>query len=188
MTVRLCLIGLCWLGILWSTHAGAADANNESRADWLTPVIDYGAVQALPDAAVQLDPKARYKVLFNVTKPASRPTDVVPGLERVARFLNLAALAKVPAGNPELVAVVHGKATQGLLNNLVYRERFGVSNPNAGLMSQLKERGVTLYVCGQALAHQHLAANQLLTEVQVAVAALSVLAEYQTNGYALIPD
>ena len=63
--------------------------------NWTNPVIkDYGPVVPRPDAALQPDKNADYKVVFNVTAWAT-PDKVEPGLERVARAVNLFASAGV---------------------------------------------------------------------------------------------
>ena len=168
--------------------AWAANATESTGTAWQTPIISYGAVVELPDAAVQLSPKKTYNVLFHAAQAAKQPDQVIPGLERAARFLNLAALAKVPKGNINIVVTVQGKATISVLSDKAYRERQGRSNPNLDLLAQLKDLGVKIFVCGQALAHHKLDAGLVSSDVDVAVAGLTVLAQYQMDGYVLIPD
>lgn len=162
---------------------------SDAPAEWAAPVIpQYGKVREYPDAAAQLKPNQTYKVVFNVTKAAQEDGEVVPGLERAARFLNLAGLAKVPSKNLHLVAVLHGPATSAVLSEKAYQSRFNGKNPNLELISALKEAGVEVMVCGQALAHKKFEPSEVTNDVTVAVAALTVLAQYQMDGYALIPN
>jgi hypothetical protein len=71
-----------------------AAAKTPQPQEWLAPAItQYGKIRPYPNAAVQLQPEQSYQVLFNVTKAAPGDDEVVPGLERAARFVNLASLA-----------------------------------------------------------------------------------------------
>lgn len=165
-----------------------AQAAPSTPMKWENPMIKpYGQVRPMPEAAAQLTPDRVYKVLFNINQGAEQPDKVVPALDRVARFINLAALAHVPAKHLKLVAVVHGKATPSVLADAPYRQKFGVANPNLELLSLLRKAGVEVYVCGQALAHQNIEPAAVAGDVTVAVSALTVLANYQLEGYALVP-
>lgn len=88
------LCSACVLGISISAPVLAGNT------DWQHPMIqEYGKVQAMPNAVLQPDPGRQYKVIVNVTKPMTSPDQVNPGLDRVARLVNLFALAKVPLKN-----------------------------------------------------------------------------------------
>ena len=167
----------------------AACANAQGSGEWMNPVIKQsGKVQPYPGSAAKPQPNHRYKVLFDITKDAEAADKVNPGLEHVARLVNLLALSGVPAKNRDIVAVVHGKATTAVLDDAHYREKRQASNPNLALIRELKENGVKLMVCGQALAHAELKPEWVDPEVTLALAALTVLPIYQHQGYALIPD
>ncbi len=172
-----------------ATLAEEYQSAQKASPEWRTPVIaEYGKVRPYPDAAAQLDPEQTYKVVFNVTKAAQDENDVVPGLESAARFVNLAGLAKVPGKNLELVAVLNGPATSAALGDDAYLKRHQRTNPNRKLIAALNEAGVDVMVCGQALAHKGFSTTEVANDVTVAVAALTVLAKYQSAGYALIPN
>lgn len=84
-------------------YAGAPDG-------WRNPVIqNYGKVKPVPEARIQPSPDRRYKIVMNITKGASQPGRVAGGLIRVARLVNLYALAGVPRDHLDLVAVLSGK-------------------------------------------------------------------------------
>jgi intracellular sulfur oxidation DsrE/DsrF family protein len=104
----------------------------------------------------------------------------------VARFLNLAKLDKVPAENLKLVAVIQGPATPSVLTQEAYQARFNRTNDNLALIAALKKAGVQIMVCGQALTGHEFSPGQVYGDVTIAVSALTVLAEYQLDGYALI--
>jgi intracellular sulfur oxidation DsrE/DsrF family protein len=183
------LFAMALLGVCAAASTASAAPEKDPMADaWLTPAVSYGAVKALPDAAVQLEPKRTYKVLFNVTQAAKQPDQLVPGFERAARFMNLAALAKVPKENLKIVVVVHGKATPSILSAAAYKAEYGHANPNLDLLAELADAGVEVFACGQALAHHKLDADSVTSGVEVVVAALTVLANYQMDGYALVPQ
>lgn len=172
-----------------ATLAEEHPSAEETAPEWRAPVItQYGKVRSYPEAAAQLKPDQTYKVIFNVTKAAQGEDDVVPGLERAARFVNLAGLAKVPNKNLELVAVLHGPATSAALGDEAYLKRHQRKNPNRELIAALNKAGVKVMVCGQALAHKGFSTAEVASDVTVAVAALTVLAQYQGAGYALIPN
>jgi intracellular sulfur oxidation DsrE/DsrF family protein len=177
------------IGVPQAAVAAPDKADTEITDEWVAPVITrYGKVKPYPDAAVQLRPDHNYKIVFDITKSASGDGKILPGLEHIARFVNLAGLAKVPAKNQHLVAILHGQSTSAVLSEKAYEARFDSVNPNAALIAALKKAGVEIMVCGQALAHKKFSSDEVASNVTVAVAALTVLAEYQMDGYVLIPD
>ncbi len=190
-TIQLFQSAFIWVALAMTqfTLAEEAQPSSGKTAEWLAPVItEYGKVQAYPDAAAQLNPARTYKVVFDVTNAAKDEEGVVPGLTGAARFINLAALAEVPAENLELVAVLHGPATAAALDDDAYQKRYQRKNPNRELISALSEAGVQVMVCGQALSHKHFATTEVSSDITIAVAALTVLAQYQNDGFALIPN
>jgi hypothetical protein len=92
---------------------------------WQNPVVQgYGKVHPMPEAEVQPSPDREYKILFDITKASGRPGQVNPGLEHIARLINLFALAKVPPEKLKIVAVLHGPATAVALDDRHYREKY----------------------------------------------------------------
>ncbi len=85
-----------------------------------------------------------------------------------------------------MVLVLHGKATKNALSNKAYREKFKVNNPNAPLISALVKANVKVYVCGQSLAYSGYTKQELHTDVQHALSALTTLVYYQNLNYQLI--
>jgi intracellular sulfur oxidation DsrE/DsrF family protein len=87
-----------------------------------------------------------------------------------------------------MVAVFHGPAARLALRDGEYARHTGVvKNPSRKLLRQLKEAGVTLYVCGQSLADQGLAAGEIVPEVETATSAMSAVVNCQSDGYAYVP-
>jgi len=155
---------------------------------WQNPVIKgEGAVHPLPDAAFLPKHDVTYKAVFSVTKGDADPKKVNGALAHVARAVNLFASAGVPPKHLKFVVIIHGKAVPAVLDNVHYKQKFGVDNPNLKLISELKSAGVTLAVCGQAVAGYKYEYSWVNPEIKVALSALSTLIILQHEGYALLP-
>ena len=154
-----------------------------------TPVIaGHGAIHPVPDAANRPDPALDYKVVFSVTtaNPDGKPN---PGLEKVARLINLLGDGGVPADHRHIVPIVHGPATPLVLNTRAYGARFGgAANPDADLLAKLKAAGAPVHVCAQALAGSGIAATDVDPAVIIDDSALTTMATLQLRGYALIAN
>ena len=73
---------------------------SQGSQEWVYAVIkDYGKVRPYPNAAAQPESGKQYKILFSLTKPPESVDKVNPGLEHVARLINIFAFAKVPVEN-----------------------------------------------------------------------------------------
>ncbi|MBX3438497.1 MAG: DsrE family protein [Planctomycetaceae bacterium] len=150
------------------------------------PIISqYGGVLPRPQAVEQPQPGS--KVVFDFTASAL-PADVNHGLDRVARLLNLFGSAGRQAVDVKIAVVLHGDATTSVLSDAAYKDRFGVErNPNLPLIQDLKRAGVDVFVCGQALNYKGLADAEVADSIPIAAAALTVVINKQTDGYAYIP-
>jgi intracellular sulfur oxidation DsrE/DsrF family protein len=155
---------------------------------WEYPIIKgYGPMNPLPNAAFQPDKSIKYRVLFEITRPSETMDKVNPGLDRVARFLNVMAASGIMPKDMELAAVIHGPAAPSVLKNEIFKNRFKTDNPNEELIKNLKEAGVKLYVCGQSLADKDFKAEWVNEQIAIAVSALVVVPTYQLKGYAYQP-
>jgi intracellular sulfur oxidation DsrE/DsrF family protein len=148
----------------------------------------YGTVRPMKEAQEPPSPELRYRIVFDITKAAEQPAKVNPGLDRVARFVNLLAREGIRPTRGDLVAIIHGPATPSTLNADAYRKRNGAPNPNTDLIRQLTAAGVSIRVCSQALAGHRIAAADVDEGVQIDVAGVTTLANLQLRGYSLIPD
>ncbi|MFN8179802.1 MAG: DsrE family protein [bacterium] len=152
-----------------------------------SPVIpEADGYVAIPGAAIAPDKTHVYRALFDATRAADAPTQLVPALNMVGSELNALAVAGVAPGNAKFVVVFHGAAMVGILDDRSYRAKFGVANPNLEVLAQLKKAGVELFVCGQNLAFDHVDPRTLAPEVTVASDALIVSMTYQNDGYAVL--
>ena len=155
---------------------------------WEYPIIKgYGPMNPLPHAAVQPDKSIKYKVIFEITRVAQSVDKVNPGLDRVARFLNVMAASGIMPKDMELAAVIHGPAAPIVLKNEIFKDRFKTDNPNEKIIKDLKEAGVKLYVCGQSLADNGFEHKWVNEQIAIAVSALVVVPTYQLKGYAYQP-
>jgi intracellular sulfur oxidation DsrE/DsrF family protein len=166
-------------GLLLSAGAAAAPTSQAITA--------AGNFHPLPQAAFQPSKSATYKVVFGMTKASTKPDQVNPALERVARTVNLYASAGVPLDHLKFVAVAYGPATALVLDNAHYRAQFGVDNPNLPVIEQLHKAGITVAVCGQAVAEHHYQNAWVAKDAEVALSALTTITELQQQGYALMP-
>jgi intracellular sulfur oxidation DsrE/DsrF family protein len=177
--------GIVAMLCLAATLCAAGASAEETK--WVNPVIqEAGAVVSLPDTGMQPSKSVDYKVVFNVTN-AGNNDKINPGLDRVARAVNIFASAGVPTSHQHFVAVIHGPATQAVLDNAHYREKFNVDNPNLKLISELGKAGVKVVVCGQALAHNKFPHDWVNREVEITLSAISDVIILEQQGYVLFP-
>lgn len=141
---------------------------------------------AIPNVAVPPDKAHKYRAVFDATRRAAKPTELIPALNMAGSELNAFGLAGVPLSNVRFAVVFHGSALDGILDDAHYRAKFGVSNPNIPVLEQFRKAGVELFVCGQNLAFEHVDPKILSPTVTVASDALIVLMMYQNRGYALL--
>ncbi len=146
----------------------------------------YGTAHALPQAACQPDTSLDYRIVYRISNPPLKKGDPTPGLSHIALTINLFEAAGVPRRHLHLVGVIHGEATPAALREEVYLNVYGRLAPDADLIHQLKEHGVTLYVCGQSVYDRGYSEREVNPEVIFAVSALTVLPFYQLEGYALM--
>lgn len=178
--------------LLIGTTASAADPTGEPTYEH--PVIkDHGGIVVLPDAAHQ--PKKNSKVLLDITAD-DKSGRVIKGFDRAALILNQYTQAEAGMDNNfEMAIILHGPATKAALSHEGYAKHTNsyltdkgkTKNPNLELMAKLKEAGVEIFVCGQALAHHGYATKEVAPEVKVAVSAATVNINLQMDGYAYIP-
>lgn len=150
------------------------------------PSIDgHGAVVRLSNAADQ--PRDDSGICVDLTKGG--PADKInPAIEKVARFVNIYSGAGKAPATVQISVILHGDATLVALNDTAYAERFNTAgNPNLALVRQLRQAGVELLVCGQALAHKGASDSEVDMAVAVAVSGLTVNVNRQQDGYAFIP-
>ncbi|HEX4795309.1 MAG TPA: DsrE family protein [Humisphaera sp.] len=140
----------------------------------------------IPDAAFPIDKNSTFRAVFDATRAASKPDQIVPALNMAGAALNDLASEGAPLGNARFVVVFHGPAVDGILDDAHYRAKYKIANPNLAVLSELKKAGVEIYVCGQHLAGENIDPKTLSPDVKVATDALIVLMTLQNKGYALM--
>jgi intracellular sulfur oxidation DsrE/DsrF family protein len=158
---------------------------------WPTPrnpvVQGADGYAPIPNAAVPPVATRTYKAIFDATRAADKPDHLAPAVNNAASELNAFGVAGVPADHAKLALVFHGPAMAAILDDVHYRMKFGVPNPNLAVIRQMKSAGTELFVCGQNLVADDVDPASLTPDVKVASDALIVLMTYQNDGYALIP-
>lgn len=170
--------------LLAALFAGPAIAQEQPRL-----VPGFGTYFEVPDPYQKLDPKLRYKVVFDVAQPARKAGEVHQGLERVARMVNLLGRHGVTPQKGDIVVTLHGGAAKTALTEAAHAKRYeGEANPNAELIRQLTKAGVSVRICGQSMVVNGFTRAELNPDVQVDIAAITTMATLQLQGYAVIQD
>jgi len=150
-------------------------------------ITGAGKIHPLPQAAYQPDPGESCKVVFGMTMAPAHPAQINPALQRVARTGNLYANAGIPLGQLQFVAVASAGATVIALDDAHHLQQYGTPNPNLPIIQQLRQAGVDVAVCGQAIAEHHYPFDGLDQRVTLALSALTTITQLQQKGYALMP-
>lgn len=152
-------------------------------------VPDYGAFAPVPEGKDRPVPARDYKVIFEVSDAGHDAARPLEGLQRVARMVNLLAANAVAADHRRIIAIVDGPATEAILTDKAFGARHpGATNPNVRLIDELMAAGVSVRVCGQAMAGHKITPAEVIPGVEVDLSALTTLANSQLDGYALIEE
>ena len=165
-------------------------AADVALAQWPAPkapvIPEADGYVIIPNAAIRPEANHVYKAIFEATQFPTNSTDLLPALNNAGSELNALSVEGVPKQNRKFAIVFHGSAIKGILDDMHYKSKYGVSNPNLKVISELKSEGVELFVCGQNLAFAKIDPSTLIPDVTVASDALIVLMTYQNAGYALL--
>lgn len=153
-------------------------------------VSGYGAAAQVPGASLRPDARSARRAVFPATRAAATPGAVIPALEKAARYVNLLSQEGIRITPGDVVVVVSGPATAAILNDEAYRARVPAapSNPNLAIIRALRESGVVVSVCGQALHGQRISVSDVAPGVRLDLSAMTSLVHLQSQGYALIPE
>lgn len=150
------------------------------------PIVnDYGGIYEVENA-VNPDTELTYKIIVDLKTVQPNKKEINSGLNNVARMMNLHGLGGVDAENLHVVVVVHGSATESILNNAGYQRKNQLDNPNLPLIDALKKAGVTFYVCGQSLIARNYDQTEVYKQVEVGLSMLTVVTTYMHKGYQLL--
>ena len=152
------------------------------------PVIDsFGPTVRVDDRDVPLKKGFQYRAVFDLAVYQGKSGSLNRELVSVARYLNMHARNGVPVENMSLAVVFHGSALKNALSNDAYVRRHGSMNPNLDLLMKLHGAGVEFYACGQSMGFNGFAKTDLASPVKVALSAMTMMTQLQSEGYVLIP-
>ena len=150
------------------------------------PIVEgFGGIYEIP-GSVNPDPNDEYKIVIDLLTAQPDTDQLNPGLNNVARMMNLHVLGGVDPEKLSIKVAIHGGATQTILNNGAYRKRHGTDNPNIDLIDALKAAGVEVYVCGQSLIGRDIEIEEVNNEVIIGLSMLTVVTTAMNNGYDLL--
>lgn len=151
------------------------------------PIIhDFGAIFSVSNPDFQTDTNLVYKVVFDIHNSPEDPAKLNPSINTLARFLNMHAQAGVPLKNLQIAGIFHNKATKDAMNSALYKEKYGIDNPNEQLLQALEEAGVDLYICGQSIAARGYKRHNLSPPIKVGLSAMTIILNLKEKGYTLI--
>jgi intracellular sulfur oxidation DsrE/DsrF family protein len=176
--------------LLLALSTAAVMTTQEGSMKWPAPkapvVSGADGYVDIPNAAIAPDKARSYRAVFDATRAAGKPTEILPALNMVGSELNALGVAGVPLANAKFVVVFHGAAIDAILADSNYKAKYGTGNPNLKVLEELNKAGVGLFVCGQQLAFDHIDPRTLSGDVTVAADALIALMTYQNDGYAIL--
>ena len=149
-------------------------------------IKDYGVTFEVnnPDYKTEVD--SEFKVIFDVDKSSEDRSIVNKHLEIAARFLNMHVNAGIKPEHLKVAMTIHADASEDMLNNDIYHQKFGVDNPNIKLINDLSDAGVDIIICGQAVAKRNISREDINPKVKIALSATTALIQYQNKGYRFI--
>lgn len=142
----------------------------------------FGGIYEIQNAVLP-SPDMEYKIVIDLKTLQRDKESLNPGLNNVARMINLHGLGGVKAENLKVAVVIHGGATDVILNNEAYKKRYELDNPNIELIATLKKAGVEVFVCGQSLLGRKYANSEVNSDVKIGLSMLTVFTTYMHKGY-----
>lgn len=149
-------------------------------------IPEFGRTFEVPNPDFKTDTNLVFKAVFDVAKAPEDKSKRNPYIETIARFLNMHEKAGVPVENLHVRMAMHGQASYGLLTNEAYKAKFGVDNPNIELLKAIDKAGVDIILCGQTAGSRNITKERRLPLTQVALSAMTILIQSQSEGYQMI--
>lgn len=154
-----------------------------SAQDAKFPIIkNYGGIFEIPNS-VNPNSDQEYKIVVDLKTLQRDKSSINPGLNNVARMINLHALGGVKPEDLKVSVAIHGGATDVTLTDEAYQKRYEMDNPNIPLLTELKEAGVELYVCGQSLIARQYAFDEIHEHITFGLSMLTVVTTHVHDGY-----
>lgn len=151
------------------------------------PIIEaYGEVWNIENPDFKTDTAQEFKVVFDVMDSPSSHGEINKKLETAARFLNMHAQSGVPKAQLKVALIVHNQASKDVTHDEAYRKRFGVPNPNSGLIEALLDVDVEIIYCGQSSFSRDFPKKDLIPGVKIALSAMTASIQLQNESFHLI--
>jgi intracellular sulfur oxidation DsrE/DsrF family protein len=160
-------------------------AQAQSQEAQFPMVKGFGGIYEV-SGAVEPDADLNYKIVVDLKTDQPEKAEINRGLNNVARMMNLHGLGGVKPESLQVAVVMHGNATNVMLKNEAYQEKYGTANPNLELIDALKEAGAELYVCGQSLRAREYDQEQVNPKVTIGLSMLTVVTTHMHEGYQLL--
>ena len=152
----------------------------------LYPIVQgFGGIYEIEGVSLIADDE-EIKIVIDLKSESPDKKALNPGLNNVARLMNLHGLNGTPKNRLKVVVVGHGLATQSLLTNHGYQKKNGVDNPNLALIKALKAAGAEIKICGQSLIGRGFAQDEVNPEVQIRLSMLTEVTARLNKGYHLM--
>lgn len=147
------------------------------------PIIkNFGGIYEIPDS-VDPEQNMEYSIVIDLKTLQRDKASLNPGLNNVARMMNLHGLGGVKAEDLNVAVVIHGGATDLVIDNEAYQKRYELDNPNLELIDTLKEAGVEIFVCGQSLIAREYGFDEINPQITKGLSMLTVFTTYMNKGY-----
>lgn len=149
-------------------------------------IPSFGFFYPVENPSFPTDTHQVFRVLFDVVDANSEPNKPHRFLDTAARFLNMHTQAGIPLSQLHVALVVHGGAFDAVLTDEAYKTKHGIENPNTLLISQLKNAGVQIILCGQTAAARSITEDKRNPQVDVALSAMTAILQLQNLQYRMI--
>lgn len=151
----------------------------------LFPVIKhYGGIADIPKAIDKPDSTLEYKIIVEAGSKIAHPDSIYEPFESVCRMYNLHIYGGVKPQNLHIELVVFSEPISVILNNEMYKKKFGVDNPNLQIIEEMKKAGIKLYACGQSVNAYGIDLASIVSNFEVVYSRLTTVSTRQLRGYA----
>jgi intracellular sulfur oxidation DsrE/DsrF family protein len=162
-----------------------AGAQPRPASDVVQPIAGVDPYVRVPGATFLASNDQVYRVLFEATRGAKSPNELVPAVNMAGTELNTLAAHGVKRRNVEFVLVFHAEgADEAVLDDAHYRAKHGVANPNLPVLAALRRQGVKIYVCGQQLLADKVPLAAVSKEATLVEDGVVVVMTYGGRGFA----
>lgn len=178
------IAGIAALTMATLTSAGMAAAQERPHT-----VPSVGAMKDIAGAQEKPDPRATYKIVFDVQTLGDSSDEASPALQSIGGLINTYTGYGVPLSRMQMTAVFHGRTIQLVTRDDIYRQRTCTpTNSNAQILGELAAAGVHMVVCGQSALAQHFGPADYLPGVTTNLSATVTFLNLQTQGYVKITE